>query len=192
MAHFKFDVARLERLNDPGRFDTLDPAVMWEALGEPDPAIIVDVGAGTGLFAARFARFAPQATVYAVDTEDAMISWMRENRPEVAEGRIVPVKGEETKIPLPDDFAGLVVMINLHHELADKDASYAEVFRVTKPGGQVLVVDYRPGDTPKGPPQAVRASAEELMAHLERAGFVRPRSHGGLPWASLITAERED
>jgi ubiquinone/menaquinone biosynthesis C-methylase UbiE len=192
MAHFKFDVARLERLNDPRRFETLDPGAMWLALGEPDPAIIVDVGAGTGLFAARFAEFAPAATVYAVDTEDAMIEWMHENRPEVAAGRIVPVKAEETKIPLPDDFAGLVVMINLHHELVDKAASYAEVFRLTKPGGQILVVDWRPGDSPKGPPQSVRASAEELMAWLERAGYVRPRSHGGLPWASLVTAERND
>lgn len=192
MAHLKFDVNKLERLNDPGRFETLDPAVMWAALGSPDPAVIVDIGAGTGLFAARFTELAPHATVYAVDTQDVMLAWMRENRPEVAEGKIVLVKGEETKVPLPDDFAGLVTMINLHHEFADKDASYAEVFRLTKPGGQVLVVDWRPGDSPKGPPQELRATADELEAYLERAGFVRARSHVGLPWANLITAERED
>ena len=102
------------------------------------------------------------------------------------------VKGEETKIPLPDDVAGLVTMINLHHELADPDATYAEVFRLTKPGGQVLVVDWKPGESPKGPPQEVRVSADVLAGFLERAGFVRVRSHGGLQWASLVTAERED
>ncbi len=192
MAHLKFDVAKLERLNDPGRFESLDPDVMWAALGGPEPAVIVDVGAGTGLFSARFAAMAPGSRVYAVDTEDAVLAWMRENRPEVAEGRIVLVKGEETRIPLPDDFAGLVTMINLHHELADADATYAEVFRLTKPGGQVLAVDWRPGDSPKGPPQGVRVTADELRSFLERSGFVRAQSHGGLPWASLVTAQRQD
>ncbi len=192
MAHLKFDITKLDRLNDPGRFESLDPAVMWAALGNPDPAVIVDVGAGTGLFAARFAELAPRSTVYAADTEDAMLEWMRENRPEVAEGRMILVKSEESRVPLPDDFAGLVAMINLHHELADPHAMYAEVFRLTKPGGQLIVVDWKPGESPKGPPQDVRASAEEIVAFLEQAGFVRVRSHGGLPWASLVTAERED
>lgn len=192
MAHLKFDIAKLERLNDPGRFETLNPKVMWIALGEPLPEIVVDIGAGTGLFSAWFARAFPEATIYAVDLEDVMVDWMRENRPEVTEGRIVPVKADETKIPLPDDFAGLVTMINLHHELADPDATYAEALRLTKPGGQVLVVDWKPGDTPKGPPQEVRVSAETLAESLERAGYVRVRSHEGLPWANLVTGERED
>ncbi len=192
MAYQKFDVAKLERLNDPGRFETLDPERMWLALGSPEPAVIVDVGAGTGLFSAWFANAVPGSTVYAVDTEGIMLAWMRENRPEVADGTIVPVKGEETKIPLPDDFAGLVTMINLHHELADPDATYREVFRLTKPGGQVLVVDWRPGESEKGPPQHVRVTADVLMEALERAGFVRARSHPGLPSASLVTADRED
>ncbi len=165
---------------------------MWAALGAPERAVVVDVGAGTGLFAARFAEMAPGSTVYAVDTEDVMLDWMRANRAEVASGRVVLVKGEETKIPLPDDFAGLVTMINLHHELADPDATYSEVHRLTKPGGQLLVVDWKPGDSPKGPPQNVRVTPEVLAESVRRAGFVRVRSHGGLPWASLITAERED
>ncbi len=37
MPHEKFSVAHLERLNDPGRLETLPPAVMWEALGNPSP-----------------------------------------------------------------------------------------------------------------------------------------------------------
>ena len=35
--------------------------------------MIVEIGAGTGLFAARFARMAPGAIVYAVDLEPAMV-----------------------------------------------------------------------------------------------------------------------
>ena len=124
MPHQKFDVAKLERLNDPARFADLDPTRMWDALGSPEPSALVEIGAGTGLFSARFAAMAPGATVYAVDVAPEMVAWMRENRPEVAAGRVVPVLAEETRIPLADALADIVVTINLHHELADGGAPF--------------------------------------------------------------------
>ena len=30
MAHLKFNTEKLERLNDPGRFETLSPDVFWQ------------------------------------------------------------------------------------------------------------------------------------------------------------------
>ena len=87
MPHEKFDLSRLERLNDESRFKALDPRVLWAALDTPAPDVIVEIGAGTGLFASRFAAMAPQATVYAVDMEPEMVAWMSDNRPEVATGR---------------------------------------------------------------------------------------------------------
>ena len=186
----KFDVAKLERLNDPARFESLDPELMWYALGSPAPETIVEIGAGTGLFAARFAQMSPGAVVYAVDIEPAMIAWMAENRAEVTEGRMVPVRGTETGVPLATGVADLVVMINLHHELADPDATYGEALRLLREGGQVLLVDWSPIDTPKGPPQHIRASTATLEATLLGAGFCDVTSHAVLPWHSLLTASR--
>ena len=188
----KFDVAKLLRLNDPARFESLDPQLMWHALGSPSPRTIVEIGAGTGLFSARFASMSPGAIVYAVDTEPAMIAWMTENRSEVAEGRVVPVHSTETGVPLATGIADLVVMINLHHELADPDATYGEALRLLRQDGQVLLVDWLPIETPKGPPQTIRASTETLEATLYGAGFCGVLSHAVLPWHSLLTASRPD
>lgn len=188
MPHLKFDLAKLERLNDEGRFEQLDPERMWAALDSPEPSVIVEIGAGTGLFAGRFAAMAPDATVFAVDIEPVMIEWMREHRPEVTVGRVVPVLSDETHVPLDDGLADLVVMINLHHELADPASTYAEARRVLRPGGQVLLVDWAPIETPKGPPQQVRASAEDLAGRLAAAGFMAVTVHPPLPWHSLLTA----
>ncbi len=188
MPYEKFDVRKLERLNDEGRFETLIPEVMWRALGDPSPAAIVEIGSGPGLFAAKFSAMAPEAAVYAVDTEPVMLEWMREHRPEVDAGRIVPVLAEETSIPLADGVADLVTMVNLHHELADPAATYAEAFRLLAAGGQVLVVDWAPIETPRGPSIAVRASAETIRGFLSDAGFERIQVGEGLPWHSLLTA----
>lgn len=192
MAHLKFDMAKLERLNDPGRFETLPPDVFWHALGEPaDAHVIVEIGAGTGIFAAAFAERAPEAVVYAADTADEMLAWMREHRPEVATGRVVPVKASETGVPLADGIADVVYMINVHHELAEPAASYAEAFRLLAPGGRCLTVDWAPRDTPKGPPRAVRASREDFERTLVAAGFEEVRiDDGALPWHTLVTAAK--
>lgn len=190
MAHLKFDIAKLEKLNDPGRFETLDPDVMFDALGRPDAHVIVEIGAGTGLFAARFAELAPHATVFAADIEPAMLEWMRDNREEVASGRIVVLPSEEEHVPLDDGIADLVVMINLHHELAAPAAIYSESLRLLRPGGQVLVCDWLDAETPKGPPLEVRASAAAVSAMLQHAGFVDVKSHEGLTNNWLLTARR--
>lgn len=192
MAHLKFDMAKLERLNDPGRFESLPPEVFFSALGGLDDArAIVEVGAGTGLFAAAFAERAPEAIVYAADTAVEMLDWMRVNRPEVAQGRIAPIKAEETSVPLADGVADVVYMINIHHELAYPEASYAEALRLLKPGGRLLVVDWAPRETPKGPPQEVRVSGEALAALLRGAGFTGVEiDEVTLPWHLMATATR--
>lgn len=190
MANMKFNMDKLERLNDPGRFETLPPDVFWEALGAPrGEAVFVEIGAGTGLFASAFVSRSPDVIVYAADMADQMLEWMQFNRPEVAENRIFPVKASETGLPLPDAMADGLYMINLHHELAEPQASYAEALRLLKPGGRLLVVDWAPRETPKGPPQEIRVQPDELQRIVEGAGFADVRVDlDALPWHTMLTA----
>lgn len=186
----RFDIAKIAKLDDAGRAETLDPEMMWMALERPDARTMVEIGAGTGFFARRFCHFIEGAVVYACDVEDAMLEWMRERVPEVRTGKVVPVKSSETHVPLHDAVADLVYMINLHHELGDPEAAYAEAFRLTRPGGQVMAVDWRPVDTPKGPPLAVRASAEEIGHALCEAGYRDIAAFDVLPWHNMVVGWR--
>ena len=191
MPHEKFDIAKLERLNDEARFDYLDPETIWAAAGTPSPHAIVEIGAGTGLFACRFAELAPSADVYAVDIEPVMVRWMFQHRPAALSGRLHPILAEETKIPLPTGEADLVVMINVHHELADPRSSYCEALRLLKIDATILVADWLPGDTGgSGPPQAVRASSEQISEILSSVGFYNVTAHEGLSRHSLLTANK--
>lgn len=190
MNGYKFDPAKLERLNDPARFDTLPPAAMFAALGTATPRSIVEIGAGTGLFSAAFCAWAPQAVVYAADTEPAMVEWMATNRPEAADGRLVPLLSEEAHVPLGDGAADLVVMINVHHEFEDAGAMYREAARLLGHGGQLLVSDWAPVATPKGPPLSVRISEGEAARFVEDAGFDGVAAHPGLTWNWLVTGVR--
>lgn len=191
MSAFKFDPAKIARLDDPGRLVDLSPEAMWEALGRPQPTAIADIGAGTGMFAEQFARLAPSATIYALDTNQRMLDWIAEKRSALVEaGRIVPALSAESEIPLADASVDLAAMINMHHELEDPEAMYREVARVVRPGGQVLVVDWADRETPKGPPLAVRASAAGIAAILAGAGFGEVSAHEALPYHSVVTARK--
>jgi len=188
--HEKFDIAKLERLNDVARFQDLDPELMWAAASTPDARTIVEIGAGTGLFTCRFAELAPKAEFYAVDVEPAMIRWMFQHRPAALSGRVHPLLAEETKVPLPTGEADLALMLNVHHELADPRSSYSEVLRLLRIDGTLLIADWLPGDTGSGPPQAVRTSAEQIAEILSSVGFYEITSHEGLPHHSLLTARK--
>lgn len=191
MAAFKFDANKIARLDDPGRLDDLRPEAMWDALGSPTPESIADIGAGTGMFSEQFARLAPETTIFAIDTDQRMLDWISDKRAALVDaGRIVPVLSEESVLPLPDGSVDLATLINMHHELEDVRAMYAEVTRILRPGGQALVVDWADRDTPHGPPMAARSSASEIGKVLADAGLEAVAIHDVLPYHSLVTARK--
>ena len=190
MPHEKFNLAHIDRLNDPARLEDTPPAVLWEALGNPTPQTIIDVGAGTGLFACQFAGLSPEATVYAIDIEPAMVRWMLEHRSPALCSRLQPLLGKESAVPLTTGEADLVVMMNLHHELVDPHASYREALRLTRIGGQLLVVDYAPDGQEPGPPHHIRVAADQIADVARAVGFDEVTVHPPLPRHSLITARK--
>jgi ubiquinone/menaquinone biosynthesis C-methylase UbiE len=192
MVERKFDPARLERLEDRERLETLPPERLWEMLGVQEDGTIVEVGAGTGLIAAEFLELAPRLSIVAVDVEQMMHDWMMEHRPEVAEGRLVPLLAEEVHIQLADASVDGVYTVSLHHELLEPEASYREALRITKPGGPILVVDWDARHMPKGPPLEIRASADEIAHALRAAGYVEVEHKEGLPYHTSTRAVRPE
>ncbi|MDI6712756.1 MAG: class I SAM-dependent methyltransferase [Anaerosomatales bacterium] len=173
MAPYRFDPKKLAKLNDVARLDDLVPDAMWEAFGAAEALVVVEVGAGTGLFAREFAaRMPADGVVYAVDAEPAMTAWMREHLHETGGARIEVVDAAAEDLPFDDESADLVYMINLHHELDDPARALAEALRVLKPGARIGIVDWKKEPTPKGPPVEHRAGAERIADDLARAGFV--------------------
>ncbi|HMA67988.1 MAG TPA: class I SAM-dependent methyltransferase, partial [Desulfosalsimonadaceae bacterium] len=156
MTDRKFNPRHIDILNDPQRKKTMKPDTLWELVNLDNPGVLVDVGAGTGFFACLFAEKMAGGTVYACDTSDELIAWMQENLSSACRERVIPVKSEEAAIPLADDLADLAYMINLHHELERPQELLVEVRRLVKPGGKVLIVDWKPEETPEGPPLSIR------------------------------------
>lgn len=187
MTAHHFNPAKLNRLNDVGRLTDLVPDAMWAAFGMPEARTLVEIGAGTGLFAREFADRMDSGTVYAVDSEPMMLDWMRGHLGNDGSTIIVVVEADAGAVPLPDAVADLVYSVNLHHELDDPRQMIVEARRLLRPGGTLGIVDWKREVTPKGPPMEHRIDAAEIRRQLEDAGFFDVTARDVLPYHNVVT-----
>jgi ubiquinone/menaquinone biosynthesis C-methylase UbiE len=185
----KFNPEHLEKLNNPERLEEVPPSVMIEMAGLDNPEAIIDLGAGTAFFSIPFAGYFPAAKVYACDISETMINWIRKNVTPDYEN-IIPVKMEDSSVPLPDESADFLFMINLHHELDRPAPTLRECHRLLKPGGKIAISDWKKIDTEQGPPTEHRIEAKEIEDQLRKNGYADIRTNDELPFNNLIVARR--
>jgi ubiquinone/menaquinone biosynthesis C-methylase UbiE len=188
MGGFKFDPEKLDKLNDPERLKDIPPGFIWKKLAVKQSGTVVDLGAGTGFFSMHFAGMPGVKKVYALDISPAMVEYMQSRvNPEYP--AIIPMIMEESTVPLSDDTADVLIMINLHHEFHAPHAILSECIRVLKPGGKIAIVDWAKKDTEHGPPVEKRYHSAEVIEQLETLPFIHIQSFYDLPSHFLLVAE---
>lgn len=185
----KFDPAKLERLNDPQRLEAIPPAYVLKKLELEKCSVLVDIGAGTGLFSRKFLELMEEGKAYAADLLPVMIDWMKENLSSYGE-KLVPLLMGEWEIPLPEGIADLALMFNLFHELDHPAESLGEAYRILRTGGRICIADWKKMDTPQGPPIHRRIDPRDIAEALSMAGFKEIRSDDSLAQHSLLWAEK--
>jgi ubiquinone/menaquinone biosynthesis C-methylase UbiE len=186
----KFDPKKLQKLNNPQRLMDIPPDFVWEKLNIDKPAVFVEIGAGTAFFSVAFLQKSKTSTIYACDLSDVMIKWITENiSPKYP--NIIPIKTEESAVPLDDEIADVVFMINLHHELDNPSLTAREANRILKPDGKIFIVDWKKEDMPEGPPATIRCLPEHIKEQLLNAGFTQINIYNELQKHFLIVGEKD-
>jgi SAM-dependent methyltransferase len=127
---------------------------------EADPASVLDLGTGTGKAARLAAERFPDAEVVGVDLAPRMIEQARALLPPELDGRVRFDVADASKLPFQDGAFDLVVLLNMI-------PFFAELARVTAPGGTAVFVAISGSSTPIWTPP------ETLRARLEPHGFAR-------------------
>jgi ubiquinone/menaquinone biosynthesis C-methylase UbiE len=100
----------------------------------------LDVGCGTGVLATRLAEAGYEMS--GVDPSDGMLDILRERTPGIR-----AVQGSGTSLPFTDDTFDLVLTVAVMHHIAEPEdvrRTLAEMVRVAKPSGRILVWDHNP------------------------------------------------
>ncbi len=188
----RFDPAKLEKLNNPERLLDIPPATLMKYvdLSGTSPATFIDIGAGTGLFTVPIHEYTKGGTSWACDISEVMIDWLRENISEQSP-KIKPLLMQENSIPLADNFADLIYMMNLHHELDKPMEMLSECYRLLKNHGKICIVDWKQEEMPQGPPLSFRCNKDEVLQQLEKAGFKNVQIHPDFAKHFVIVAKKE-
>jgi predicted methyltransferase len=135
---------------------------------------VADIGAGTGLFTRLFSdRVGPSGKVYAVDISkvfiDNILRISRERGRQNVEG-VIDTAGD---VGLPPQSVDLAFICDTYHHFEKPRAMMQSVRRALKPGGQVVVIDFRklPGVSTAWVMGHVRAGRPEVIREIESAGF---------------------
>ena len=117
---------------------SIDPRILFverllDHLGPLGAGVAADIGSGKGRFARLVKDRNPQATVVAIDIAQAMLRRVPEDIARVAAGM--------TELPLATASAdGAYAIESLEHAV-DIETAVAELCRIVKPGGRIVVID---------------------------------------------------
>ncbi len=102
---------------------------------------ILDVGCGGGRTISKLAALATQGKVYGVDySEESVAATKRTNAQWIDLGRVEVRHGSVSQLPFPDNMFDLVTAVETHFWWPDLPSDMREVFRVTKPGGALILI----------------------------------------------------
>ncbi len=145
----------------------LNPDEVLKQLKLKESMTAADFGCGSGGWVLPLAKKLEEGRVYAIDILEEPLSALRAKlNPPTGGEKIFNVQTIKSDIEdingstLPDSSCDLVLMTNLLFQCDEKKKVLQEGKRVLKPGGKLLVVDWKK-DLPLGPKEG-RATAEEV------------------------------
>ena len=156
-----------------GKF--LDPEAILKQIKVSAGSIVADFGCGPGYFSIPFAKIAGEhGKVYSLDVLPQALESLKSKTKNSGIINIVAqrVNLENTNgSKLEDNLADWIILKDILFQNQKKEQIIKEAFRVLKPGGKVLVIEWNQKDASFGPEFDLRILPENLEKMLEVQNF---------------------
>ena len=152
---------------------------------EPD-YVVADIGAGTGYFSIPIAERVTEGKVVAVDIQDEMLALIAQKSKQRKVQNIETVKGSESNPNLAKNSVDLALMVDAYHEFEFPAEMAAGIKAGLKPGGKVVLVEYRAEDPSVPILRLHKMSAQQAIKEWQGAGFVFEKNIEVLPQQHVL------
>jgi ubiquinone/menaquinone biosynthesis C-methylase UbiE len=177
-------------LERPSREVTEQPKQVVDALDLKPTDVVADIGAGTGYFSFRINPRVPEGKVLAVDIQPEMIDIMNFLKKENNVTNVEPILGSVTDPNLPDESVDLALMVDAYHEFEYPREVMEGVVRALKPGGRVVLVEYR-RENPFIPIKALhKMTQNQARKEMKAVGLQWLETKSFLPEQHLMVFEK--
>lgn len=166
-------VAKMAKnFESPERDAMQQPEKVLLYMGNLKEKIIMDIGAATGYFSVKFAT--KGAKVIAADVSDGFQEYLKDRMEKEK------IKNMELrKIPydsplLKDGEVDIVFIANTYHHIENRPEYFTQVKKGLKTNGELVIVDFFKTEfteTVHAPAMSMRASVDEVVFELKKAGF---------------------
>jgi SAM-dependent methyltransferase len=161
-------IAFLER---PDRAKWQKPDDVVAALKLAGDETVVDVGAGSGYFSFRFARALPRGKVVAMDIAPEMVRHLHHKAMTEKVTNLEAVLSKPDEPTLPDG-ANVVFVCDVFHHVPDQAAWLGKLAGQMKTGARLVLIEFKQGKLPQGPPEKLKISRAKQLALATGAGLV--------------------
>ena len=180
-------------LDRPERLEEEEPDLAINNLKIPKGSTAADIGAGSGYMTIRLSeRVGPTGKVFATDVQPQMLEILRRRLEDKRITNVTLVQGAVDHPRLPPASVDLELMVNVYHELSQPQAMLRGLRDALKPGGRLVLLEYRKEDPSIPIRPEHKMSVAEARLEVEHEGFTLAKVDEALPWQHiLIFTKRE-
>jgi ubiquinone/menaquinone biosynthesis C-methylase UbiE len=168
-------------LERPEREAEEQPQKLVQMMDLKPADVVADIGAGTGYFSFRMAAKVPQGKVLAVDIQPEMLDLLKRAAKQRDVTNVEPVLGAITDPRLPPGAVDVALLVDAYHEFDHPREMMQGIVRGLKPGGRVVLVEYR-GEDPDVPIKPLHKMTEaQAKKELAAVGLEHVKTMEDLP-----------
>ena len=127
-----------------------------------------------------------------MDIEQNLVDWMGKRAERDGTANVEPRLGKPEDPGLKPGEADLVMLVDTYHHIDGRVAWFGRLKEAVKPGGRLVIVDFKPGEIPVGPPEDHRIPQEKVVAELTEAGWSDGGSLDLLPYQFVQVMSRPE
>ena len=152
--------------------------------------VVADIGAGTGYFTFPVAQRVPRGKVFSVDIQPEMLARIARRKALENVANVETVLGTEDDPKLPDNEIDLAFIVDAYHEFSFPREMGERLKESLKPGGQLVLVEYRAED-PRVPIKRLHKMSEvQVKQEMAAIGLDWVSTESYLPQQHVLTFQK--
>ena len=169
------------------REDEEAPDVALSVLKIAKGSAVADIGAGSGYITEKLAaRVGPSGRVFANDVQPQMLDLLARRLARRKITNVTLVQGDIDDPRLADASVDLEIMVDVYHEFSRPQAMLRHLRDALKPGGRLVLLEYRKEDPTIPIRPEHKMSVAEAKLEVEAEGFALAKADESLPRQHIL------